>query len=563
MIAAQPQLTTVCDMHQHHWAAFSNAGGPCVSLDPARNHTSPGIRMMDDPYAPYYTSMLRSGRLLLEVPYTRLHFATGPGKEQNLEVLHAQQLTQRWYADVNFRVNSSPGQYESQRTDLGTVAASLGFTAPNGQYEALARFGHYKYRITENGGIADDSLFLSGSESDPGVIPVRLSGASSIRRNTLWNLRHALRLFAHDSPRMPWLPRQLIHQVSTQAEYRVFSDPNPTEAFYPAPLQNATATYDSIGMTLLSNTVSLTSVAPDHAGSWSYALGSRLENGRYFDGGSRQQLVLAQPFILVNLPLTRQAQASLQYTHILPGQFEGQSMNLLLNNVASTDSLLRWMFGLNYQRGDAALIYRHYRGNHYAWANAFEAVQQFRGEARLEWKGMRLDAHAARNRQAVLQGADARPFQHEQALHYALIQAGYESRVGVLRQYTRLRYLWREEPSLQPWPEWIATTSVQAQVNPFRAAFSLRLGADLSWVSAWQGYRYEPVTGSLLLQQEGRQGSHLFADAYLALFMERASICLKYRNLGNAILGEGYYLVQGYPMPVPGLLFSVQWSFFD
>lgn len=559
-ISPTPHINSPANIHHDLAGNIGNPGTAITLLSPAAP-SQQGISLMQDPFSPYYQDIIKPGKFLLHIPYTKIHFHTGPGKEQNLQVLHVQQFTRRWYADVNFKVNSAPGKYQSQRTDLGTVSTSLAYTSLNKRYDAQLQFGHYKYRLSENGGISNDTIFLSGDETDPGVIPVHLTDASSVKRNSEWRLRHSLRLFpVIDSLRIRWLPNQLIHTIVRYDEYRTYTDPNPSETWYPAILKDNTSTLDSIALGGWRNTFSLTNAGAGN--STIYALGATMEDADYYDGGSSQQYFLLQPFFSLDFRPKKGHRTSLLLQQALTEKFKGSSWHI--DHTSTTlDSLLQWKASIHFDETDVPLLVRHYRGNHFAWAGQYEPVQYFSAGGTIQRKGLVAKLQWTRTANSILYNAEGYPFQYPDPLQHGSFSLAHSGSLGPLWHHSRILYHLLEEKTYQPWPSWIISSTLMALIRPFGREFSLNAGTELTWMSKWSGYTYQPVTAIFHLQDEGRQGGRVLAEPFISLFMQRATISIKYRNLTNLLFGEGYFLVQGNPMSVPGLTFSVQWSFFD
>jgi hypothetical protein len=564
---AHPQHYHPASLHSSAEALAGNIGGPSRNLLHTGQAYNP-IRLMPEAMGAYAAVLDPAFYYQTGLPYTLLRFNTGPGKEQNLGLTHAQQVETHWFVNLDYRVLSSPGSYQNQRNDHNDLNFSLRYQTLDKRYTAQAGFRHYKYRLQENGGIADDTLFLSGEESDPGIIPVFLSQANSIRRNSTFYLLQSYQL-QPGSPdslgRFSLFPNTLHHRFSYAADFRLFQDNDPLNAFYPAVFQDSSTTSDSIGLRVASHSLSLSNRPSSTPGALYYVSGLKHRRANYYDGLASRDHTLWEWFAYGQLPMRGSDHLSLSYQKTI-----GEETSLAAGFLRAAyyfrpgqDSLLHATLGAQRLSQAQALVFQHYAGNHYQWEGNPEPFQEFSVDMSAGLQDWTLALQYRREKDQMYVSSGGSPIQYGDALSIwrARLEKVFGAK-GFTSQHS-VSYQSVNKPFLQAVPEWIIQSGFQGEVKPFGASFRVRAALDLTYLSRFNGLYYDPVTGWYRVQFLSEQGGHLFTNASVSLLIRRASVFFQYRGIGEAIRGNGFYLSPSYPVVSQGLNFGVQWVFFD
>lgn len=114
-----------------------------------------------------------------------------------------------------------------------------------------------------------------------------------------------------------------------------------------------------------------------------------------------------------------------------------------------------------------------------------------------------------------------------------------------------------------PLPLWASKNSLYADFLLFSGALRLQIGTDLRFYTAFAPQQYDPATG-VFFRQETKTGNYLWADAFLNLQVKRVSIYLKGGHI-NALWEKhpNYFLLPHYPGQSFGLFWGITWHFFD
>ncbi len=70
----------------------------------------------------------------------------------------------RLNAGIKFRFLTAPGTYDHQKTENKNLSVTLRYRTENSRYGFILNYLNNKFETQENGGIANDSLFISNLE---------------------------------------------------------------------------------------------------------------------------------------------------------------------------------------------------------------------------------------------------------------------------------------------------------------------------------------------------------------------------------------------------------------
>lgn len=94
-------------------------------------------------------------------PYTELSYILGPRAEQNIGVLHTQNIKPNWNNTFEFRYINSPGNLANANSSHSNIRFTSSFTNKTRRYSGNFIFLNNRNRAAENGGIQNDSFMTS------------------------------------------------------------------------------------------------------------------------------------------------------------------------------------------------------------------------------------------------------------------------------------------------------------------------------------------------------------------------------------------------------------------
>ena len=109
-------------------------------------------------------------------PFTQLTYLLGSGKEQEIKILHTQNIKPNWNAGIEYRLIASPGIFQNQNANHNNYRFFSNYQGKRKRYAAYMILMGNKLKVSENGGIQNDSFLLDPSRKKRFAIPVNLGG---------------------------------------------------------------------------------------------------------------------------------------------------------------------------------------------------------------------------------------------------------------------------------------------------------------------------------------------------------------------------------------------------
>ena len=112
-------------------------------------------------------------------PYSELNYLLGSRSEQQIEVLHTQNIRPGWNFLFQYRLINAPGFFKNQKTNHNNYLVTSWYQSPNKRYNNYFVFVGNKLQSSENGGIQDTADFLDDAiYKDRFNIPTKIGGDS-------------------------------------------------------------------------------------------------------------------------------------------------------------------------------------------------------------------------------------------------------------------------------------------------------------------------------------------------------------------------------------------------
>ncbi|MFA6060627.1 MAG: putative porin [Taibaiella sp.] len=116
-------------------------------------------------------------------PYSAFAFMLASKSEQNVEILHTQNITPLWNFAGRLRYFSSAGFYKLQKTNSISSSFSSNYQSKNKRYYMALGFVYNRHKQNENGGIVSDTLLENSKYADRQLIDVNLPPVNSSSKN--------------------------------------------------------------------------------------------------------------------------------------------------------------------------------------------------------------------------------------------------------------------------------------------------------------------------------------------------------------------------------------------
>lgn len=197
-------------------------------------------------------------------PYSQFAYQLGSKAEQQIGLLHTQNIKPYWNFSLQYRKINSPGFYKTQRTTTDNAAFTTNYSSPDQHYNLNAAVVYNKEQNDENGGIVADSFLTLKNYNNRQVIPVRFQDVMySNRRSPVTTfLRDAGVLLQHsytvgkadttyneDSTQYTYqlIPRfRIMHRLQIESQKYRYKDLSPDSLKYTGIFEHGFAPEDSL-----------------------------------------------------------------------------------------------------------------------------------------------------------------------------------------------------------------------------------------------------------------------------------------------------------------------------
>ena len=211
----------------------------------------------------------------------------------------------------------------------------------------------------------------------------------------------------------------------------------------------------------------------------------------------------------------------------------------------------------------------HYYSNHYIWENKFNNTWSARGygEIAIPYKycGVKLGAGWQGLKNYIYFDKNAMPTQDNE--HFIqIINADLELNLSawLLHWDNKVSFQYVNEPSIVPLPMLSAYSNFYFRHSFLKDdIFTIQIGVDCRYNTAYYANAYMPATGVFYLQDETLVGNYPLMNAYINMHLKQFRVYLMCYNLSAAFMDSTYFTVPGYPLNPIMFKFGLSWNFYD
>ena len=531
-------------------------------------------------------------------PYTSLSYASSLEKEHRVLVSISQNVMPRWNLAFDYKLINPDGNYSNSSATNHYLDATTNYYTRDARYQVTAGFIWEKFRMDENGGITNDSIFRNRTIRNEGGVPVLFTNMGSIDKNLT---AFAKQTFNTVRP----IDRYRRHEEIQFIGYdTIYSKPDSLQNTEPSitrivPLYDTIVKYDTIapfrpmvvntgvfGMDIQydreKHVFTDSTVTRKLSGSiyWTNDAywDSRWRNPlkltigvkptlmhAFMYNGFRARFFALNPMASVTVD-TKIGMVSASIEKNIADNYYKNGYRFDANLRAYLDSLHKHTIHAEvvFQGQDPDLIYH----NLLAMSGSDKKlgltnIQKFEVGYRFkEWLDWSVTARHIVNNiwiedsfTVVQNGGNAWLFQSR--LNATLHWSWFHYDMQHLFQYSTDQNQVRV-------PIFATKNSIYADVKIFKGALRAQFGIDLRYHTAFYADAYNPYTSTFYRQNDFKVGNYIWGDIFINLQVKRASIFFKAGHL-NA-LWEGhpnYYILPHYPGNNFGFYYGMIWKFFD
>ncbi len=595
-------------LNNDYYLGTGNLGQACFSVIP-KTLPKTDFHYQPSTFEGYGRTSRTANFYQNERPFTSLKYESSTEKEYQLEVIHSQNITQRWNIGLQYNLINAEGLYSNQKTKNNYFDATTNYFSKNLRYMVKGGVVWQKLNLQENGGISSDSLFTNNIQTNRAGMPVNLYNAYTdyntlslfaqqafslahqpglkITTDTLWIRRAADSV--KDSLGLPTVTDSfnvsydttvyrphifnlgtIVHNIEFNKLKHNFTDPSFSDHidFYPAYFGDSTALLDSSYVYTLENSLHWTNdIYKDHQFlnpiKLYFGIKHTMVDIRNLLGYNT--LSMLKPFAQATIS-TKHFLLSFGAETVLADGYKNGDYALTGNLLWQPDSNSRFNIFASLSGNDPDFFFRSYASNVMSWDyDNYEKTHTQSIGARYNYgKWLELSSTLSNVANNVWLGADMRPVQTDKLAMLSQTTLKTDLQWGLFhwQSFNVLQFSSNEE--VFRLPRFASKHSLFVELNIFRKALLLQTGFDLRYNTLFYADAYSPFLGAFYQQHEYQVGNTLWTDFFVSGQIKHAILYAKVLHLNTLIRNNpSYFMLPHYPGQDLTLQWGVIWRFFD
>lgn len=536
---------------------------------------------------PYYDQYLGPNNVFFyntKRPYSNITYTSGGLTKQEedhltagLSVNATSKLNFGFFADYKY----GRGSYYNQSTD--NLNGYLNGSYRGDKYSIYFIAGLNNHKHFENGGITNDSLMGDVEETES--IPVKLSNTWSEYKsfyfwiNQQYNIGYD-KTDQNDSEVKEFVPLMTIG-YSTKYEYnrKKYYEKQLTDSVYINNFYSDSFSKDTCSQHFFKNVVSITF----NEGYKKWMLFSLrafveadFEQNRFQIADTLAFAHHNQALVSVGGELFKR-KGNTQYGVLGKVLVLGRDDRMAFDVTGDFNTKIKLKDDLNLnisalghvKSTNPSFYAEHYYSNHYIWNNYFDNTWSARayGEIGIPYKycDIKIGAGWQGLKNYIYFNKNAMPTQDND--HFIqIINADLQLNLSawLLHWDNKVSYQYVNEPSIVPLPMLSAYSNFYFRHSFLKDdIFTLQIGVDCRFNTAYYANAYMPATGAFYLQDETLVGDYPLMNVYVNMHLKQFRVFLMCYNLSGAFMDPTYYAVPNYPLNPIMFKFGLSWNFYD
>ncbi len=586
-------------------AYLGNLGAPAQYLS-FFDRTDRGYPSFADPWDAYLITPSTTNFYNVKKPFTQLSYTMAgskPEQEEDLYVIHAQNISPQTGFNVNFRNLGTKGMYLWQATRDKHFSAAFNHTGKRYSVHA-AYIWNYIYN-RENGGLVnDDDIIIDLNKwEDTRTVPMRMSDPKNrIRSNTFFltqSLGIPLRkvreedftiadrpavFLGHTMSYESWSRRYEDSRPGTVYKYPTSSDtPRDPEPYYDAWWFSYRDSRDSISESRFSNRIFVQFQPWDRGG----VIGT-IDGGVGADIRRRFQFVPDMyntgvensvgieteyyAYAGANGNIKRyfnwEARFKIHPFGAAQGDIEAGGKVAARVFVKGRPLSVSGSFSFSSLRPD--YWKQSFYSNHFIWHNFFSKESETRIDVSLNIPHIGFTATASQSilGDRIYFNEYGRPSQASEIVSITgmYLREDLPIRIGSssVNLNHRVMLQWSTNQKIVPVPMVAAYLSYFYEFNVVKNVLRLQIGVDGRYNTKYYAPGWNPGTGQFYNQREKQLGDYIWMDVFVNAKWKRMRILLKFEHLNYDMFGaRNYFTVLHYPTNARVFKIGISWNFYD
>lgn len=544
-------------------------------------------------FTPYMHQANSATYYNVKEPFTFFQYQAGPKDEQNIALVHTQNISRYFNAFFKFNNYSGEGVYLDQETKNNSGA--LGGAYTRGRFSTYLNYTFSRINVEENGGIVDP-YYITDTAVSPSEISTRLNDGTNYMKDRQWFFDQKIglvRVRQADTCKNGDYLFSIQYNYQNQHSIRIYEDDDETytnnvtgETLYMYDHHyNGGATYDTSSFShnvhLLRLNLEESIANPLSFGAY---VGIGKESNRYFYE-NKDTL-----FVYDNDTTCKSTYAEAGIFRLNPAnniRFFGH-YTYFLKGYRKNDFTLRGFLDLRFGRNlwesefiaegsteskTADYLLTKYYSNHFRWKNNFdkENLTQLKLKYALPALSSEIGVRYALLTNYIYFDSLGLPAQFTS--DFNVFDAYLKSIIEVkgIGLINKVCYQQSGKQSVLPLPEWSFYNALYYYHNihfdQTDGNMKVQLGVDFQYWSAFYAEAYSPATAQFHLQTSQTTGDYPFFGAFLNLEIKRMRIFIKVDHLNYSYMKKrdesNYFMSPGYPTPKLVTRYGLAWTFYN
>jgi len=543
-------------------------------------------------FSPYMYFANRVEYYNVRKPFTLFNYYGGPKDEQNVRILHTQNVNP--YTNVAVRINTSSGKGQYIRQDYKDHDGFLSGSFIRDRFSSYLGYTFNKFDVFENGGVIDPH-FITDTTMSPSEVGTRLSNGSTYIKDRQWFFDQKIGLIKTQKPDSGqtggyWFSIQ--YSFNQQKSYKIYKDDSTgfynsfTSQYsnlYQNNYNNAAATFDSCFYLDRNHLfrLNLEEVPGKFPGLGAYA-GAGINSNHYgfynkdtLFNNSKDTAISSSYFEAGVFRL----QANLirfegYYRQFVKGYNAGDFMmnGALYQKFGNGKYKTEFAANASISMETPDYFLTRYRSNHYRWDNHFSRTKESRLGVSFNLPNLRtaVGARYALLNSFIYFDESATPVQANKT--FSVFDAYLNNRLSLWRFgiISKINYQKTGNKNILPLPEFSAYESLfyeqELYFKDTKGRMNIQIGADMYYWTSFYAQAYSPATAQFYNQQNQLIGNYPFVGIFANLRIKRMRMFFKAEHANYQVMGKNnrnYFTAPNYPVPKMTIKYGISWSFYN
>lgn len=486
------------------------------------------------------------------------------------------------------------GQYQYQSSNMVNGGFWFRYTGKPYEMNISVMFNSYKNR--ENGGIADNSYILDRSGVSAENMPVRMQSAQSKYRDFCYLLNHRYRVgryvedsISPDSTHVYYQPIVVFaHAFRAEDVRRHYIETSVPSGLYDNNFYSDRATHDSTAYWTITNTISAT-LDESFNKKAKFGLSAFVEyEVRHYGVGYRSptDTVTTRRATLHNLCVgaiwSKNQGKYIRYNvngkvyvvgerignFDVNGDLRGMIPFRTKRDTASRGGL-EISVGASFARSKPYYLYYGYESNHYQWDNPDlrnPLTLDIHGRVKVQVAGQKIGVgvnfHNVTN--FTYLNDQAMPAQTPGSVQVLAIDADLRLKAWLFHLDAKAVYQISGNRDVLPLPDLALYGNFYFMHTFFKKVFTLQVGIDLRYHTAYYANVYVPALGQFRTQHDMLIGNYPDMSVYITFHAKTIRFFVEYAHFNNGLFGGRNSLsMPGYPINPGTFQMGLSWNFWN